>query len=193
MATGPLPLSLLQNLFDANGDPQNFRIVEVPGCGDCLFQSLSHALTGGLAIANRLRSLSESHVTQEAVDVKSTTATDAPMRWGDGDDIGRLERALDIKCILLSTTEQDDRFQDGMPRVLTTPFGDSDADGVSGDTRYVIFAYDEGLHFRPILFVDRGVFRIGELPWLVRSIVARAVPPFRDRMLRAAGCIPVLS
>ncbi|ELR14701.1 uncharacterized protein ACA1_337560 [Acanthamoeba castellanii str. Neff] len=99
-----------------------------------------------------------------------------PNNWGDGDDIERLERILDIKCLLVSTTNEDPRFTDGLPRILTTAFGDDD-DGDDAACTYVMLAYDEGSHFRPITYIGRGSFQLSELPW--RRAHSRHAQPSR--------------
>lgn len=172
--------SLLGNLFAANGDPHNFRIVEVPGDGSCLFHSLSRALFGDLRHSLALRRM--------ATEVNNQPLAD-PNRWGTADDLEKIETRLDIKALLLSTTVPSGGADDEspLPRVLGTAYGD----GSRAETlRFVVLAYDEGHHFRPVTYLGRGAFGINELPWLVRSLAARSLPPFREAMLRAVRCHP---
>jgi hypothetical protein len=183
---------MLPAFFAANGDPHNFALVEVPGDGDCLFHSLSYSLTGALGLTERLRRMSRSALKQEAKDVQAVLPPQPNNNWGDGDDIERLERIVDIKCLLVSTTNEDPRFADGLPRILTTAFGDDD-DGDHAACTYVMLAYDEGSHFRPITYIGRGSFRLSGLPWMARALAARTAEPLHARVLRAAGCEAVLS
>lgn len=169
--------TLLQNLFTANGDPHNFRVVEVPGDGSCLFHSLSHVIVGDLRHSSVLRRM--------ATEVNNQPVADSN-RWGTADDLEKIETRLSIKALLLSTTVPSagaDEDESPLPRVLGTAYGD----GSRAETlRFAVLAYDEEHHFRPITYLGRGTFAINELPWLVRSLAARSLPPFREAMLRAA-------
>lgn len=92
--------------------------------------------------------------------------------WGDTWAISTLERALNVKLILMSRASFKGKDVDN---VLTCgQLNDAVAEGTEGTTftpnHYIILDYD-GSHYQLITYKDRGAFTFKELPYDIKMLV----------------------